>query len=108
MIAAGANWSRGARAVRALAFPACGAFGKHCQSYRSLLKIFPFAEGEARMLGLPPGKQRSRGITMAKSQLRGNREVKKPKQPKKPAVPAAPFSTVQSRVGNEGAAKKKT
>lgn len=45
---------------------------------------------------------------MAKSQLRGNREVKKPKQPKKPAVPATPFSTVQSRVGNEGAAKKKT
>lgn len=45
---------------------------------------------------------------MAKSQLRGNREVKKPKQPKKPAVPATPFSTVQSRVGTEGAAKKKT
>ncbi|WP_296224660.1 hypothetical protein [Ralstonia sp. UBA689] len=45
---------------------------------------------------------------MAKSQLRSNREAKKPKQQKKPAVPATPFNTVQSRVGNEGAAKKKT
>lgn len=45
---------------------------------------------------------------MAESQLRGNREVKKPKQPKKPAVPVTPFSTVQLRVGNEGSAKKKT
>ncbi|WP_198173381.1 hypothetical protein [Cupriavidus sp. USMAA2-4] len=44
---------------------------------------------------------------MAKSQLRGNREPKKPKQPKKPSVPATPFSNVQSRVGNEGVAKKK-
>jgi len=44
---------------------------------------------------------------MAKSQLRGNREVKKPKQPKTVAVPAAPFGSVQSRVTNEGAEKKK-
>ncbi|MFS8980648.1 hypothetical protein [Cupriavidus necator] len=44
---------------------------------------------------------------MAKSQLRGNREAKKPKQPKKPSVPAAPFSTVQSRVGHSEVAKKK-
>jgi hypothetical protein len=27
---------------------------------------------------------------MAKGQLRGNREAKKPKQPKKPAAPATP------------------
>ncbi|CCF95694.1 hypothetical protein B7R78_0015315 [Ralstonia solanacearum] len=45
---------------------------------------------------------------MAKSQLRGNREAKKPKQPKKPAVPATPFSAVQLRVASEGTAKKKT
>jgi len=55
----------------------------------------------------PLGEQRNRSITMAKSQLRGNREVKKPKQPKKVAVPAAPFGSVQSRVTNEGAEKKK-
>jgi hypothetical protein len=60
------------------------------------------------MLGLPSGKQCNRSTTMAKSQLRGNREVKKPKQPKKPAVPATPFSTVQSRVASEVATKKKT
>ncbi|CAG9184904.1 hypothetical protein LMG23992_05366 [Cupriavidus laharis] len=45
---------------------------------------------------------------MAKSQLRSTREAKKPKQPKKPSVPATPFSTVHSKFGNEGAAKKKT
>jgi hypothetical protein len=45
---------------------------------------------------------------MAKSQLRGNREAKKPKQPKKPSAPTTPFSTVQSRVRNEGLAKRKS
>ncbi|GAB7540533.1 hypothetical protein CS8_001940 [Cupriavidus sp. 8B] len=45
--------------------------------------------------------------TMAKGQLRGNRETKKPKQPKKPVAPAAPFGAVQSRVGNDGTAGKK-
>ncbi|BDB29434.1 hypothetical protein CTP10_R68480 (plasmid) [Cupriavidus sp. P-10] len=45
---------------------------------------------------------------MAKSKLRGNREAKKPKQPKKPSVPATPFSTVQSRVLNDGLAKRKS
>jgi hypothetical protein len=45
---------------------------------------------------------------MAKSQLRSTREAKKPKQPKKPSVPATPLSTVHSRVGNEGVARKKT
>ncbi|HEV2714026.1 MAG TPA: hypothetical protein VGU64_02100 [Terriglobales bacterium] len=45
---------------------------------------------------------------MAKSQLRSTREAKKPKQSKKPSVPATPSSTVHSRVGNEGVAKKKT
>jgi hypothetical protein len=44
---------------------------------------------------------------MAKSQLRSTREAKKPKQPTKPSVPATPFSTVHSRIGNEGVAKKK-
>ncbi len=44
---------------------------------------------------------------MAKSQLRSTREAKKPKQPPKPSVPASPFSTVHSRVGNEGVAKKR-
>ncbi|WER50499.1 hypothetical protein CupriaWKF_33715 [Cupriavidus sp. WKF15] len=45
---------------------------------------------------------------MAKSQLRGNREAKKPKQPKKPSVPATPFSTDQSRVRNDGLDKRKS
>lgn len=45
---------------------------------------------------------------MAKSQLRGNREAKKPKQPKKPAVPASPIGTVHSRIGNDGVGKRKT
>ncbi|MDC6284366.1 MULTISPECIES: hypothetical protein [Ralstonia solanacearum species complex] len=45
---------------------------------------------------------------MAKSQLRSNREAKKPKQPKKSAVPATPLSAVQSRAGHEGGTKKKT
>jgi len=45
---------------------------------------------------------------MAKSQLRGNREAKKPKQPKKPSVPATPFSTVQPRVRNDDLAKRKS
>jgi hypothetical protein len=74
----------------------------------ALLKIFPFATAYARMLGLPSGKQTIRSTTMAKSQLRGNREAKKPKQPKKPSLPATPFGAVHSRVGNDGAAKKKT
>jgi len=33
---------------------------------------------------------------------------KKPKQPKKPFVPATPFSTVQSRVRNDGLDKRKS
>lgn len=45
---------------------------------------------------------------MAKGQLRGNREAKKPKQPKKPSVPATPFSTVQSRVRNDVLSKRKS
>ena len=45
---------------------------------------------------------------MAKSQLRSTREAKKPKQPTKPSVPATPSSTVHSRVGSAGVAKKKT
>jgi hypothetical protein len=38
----------------------------------------------------------SRSISMAKSQLRGNREAKKPKQPQKPKAPAAPFGATTS------------
>ncbi len=45
---------------------------------------------------------------MAKSQLRGNREAKKPKQPKKPSILATPLSTVQSRVRSDGLAKRKS
>lgn len=45
---------------------------------------------------------------MAKSQLRGNREAKKPKQPKKPAAPVVPFGAVHSRIGNDGVGKRKS
>lgn len=45
---------------------------------------------------------------MAKSQLRSTREAKKPKQPPKPSLPSSLLSTVHSRGGNEGVAKKKT
>jgi len=45
---------------------------------------------------------------MAKRQLHSTREAKKPKRPKNPSLPATPFSTVHSRIGNEGVAKKKT
>ncbi|MGO4306749.1 hypothetical protein [Cupriavidus sp. RAF12] len=45
---------------------------------------------------------------MAKGQLRGNREAKKPKQPPKPVLPATPFGTLQSRIRSEGVGKKKT
>jgi hypothetical protein len=60
------------------------------------------------MLELPPWQATHQEQVMAKSQLRSTREAKKPKQPKKPSVPASPFSTTHSRVGNEGAAKKKS
>ncbi|MBL8407034.1 MAG: hypothetical protein JNJ81_04420 [Candidatus Accumulibacter sp.] len=36
---------------------------------------------------------------MAKSQLRSNREVKKPKQPQKPVVPTTPFGGTSSSAG---------
>lgn len=45
---------------------------------------------------------------MAKSQLRGNREAKKPKQPKKPALPAPPLGAAHSRIGNDGVGKRKS
>ena len=44
---------------------------------------------------------------MAKSQLRGNKEAKKPKQPKKPAAPASPFGVSQARGATPAAAKKR-
>ncbi len=44
---------------------------------------------------------------MAKSQLRGNREAKKPKQPKKPAAPASPFHAMQGTGNVRSDGKKK-
>jgi hypothetical protein len=44
---------------------------------------------------------------MAKSQLRGNREAKKPKQPQKPAVPAAPFGGTTSNAGSQSSEVRK-
>ncbi|MHB8253055.1 MAG: hypothetical protein ACYDEV_05020 [Acidiferrobacter sp.] len=43
---------------------------------------------------------------MAKGQLRGNREAKKPKQPKKPAAPAA-FGAAAIRASTTIAGAKK-
>jgi len=44
---------------------------------------------------------------MAKGQLRGNREAKKPKQPKKPAAPATtPFMGTPARPGGQGSGRK--
>lgn len=45
---------------------------------------------------------------MAKGQLRGNREAKKPKQPPKPALPANPFATRPSSVRSGGVGKTKS
>jgi hypothetical protein len=44
---------------------------------------------------------------MAKSQLRGNREAKKPKQPQKPAVPAAPFGGTTPNAGSQSSEARK-
>lgn len=44
---------------------------------------------------------------MAKGQVRGNREAKKPKQPPKPTTPASPFGATTSRAGAQAADKKK-
>ncbi len=44
---------------------------------------------------------------MAKSQLRGNREAKKPKQPQKPTAPAAPFGGGSSSVGSQASDVRK-
>ena len=43
---------------------------------------------------------------MAKGQLHGNREAKKPKQPKKPAAPAA-FGSAASRSDSQAAGIKR-
>jgi hypothetical protein len=43
---------------------------------------------------------------MAKSQLRGNRESKKPKQPKKSNAPASPFIVPPGRTGAPMPSKK--
>lgn len=43
---------------------------------------------------------------MAKGQLRGNKEAKKPKQPPKPAVPASPFGSGKSAAPSSDSKKK--
>ncbi len=44
---------------------------------------------------------------MAKGQLRGNREEKKPKQPKKPVAPTTPFGATPLRGNSPPATVKK-
>ncbi len=44
---------------------------------------------------------------MAKSQLRGNREAKKPKQPQKPAAPTTPFGAVSGAGTQASEVRKK-
>jgi hypothetical protein len=46
-------------------------------------------------------------VIMAKGQLRGNREAKKPKQQKKPAVPAAPFGASSTKSSSHAIETKK-
>jgi hypothetical protein len=44
---------------------------------------------------------------MAKGQVRGNREHKKPKQPKKPVAPAmTPFAGTPARPAGQGSGRK--
>jgi hypothetical protein len=43
---------------------------------------------------------------MAKGQLRGNKEAKKPKQPPKPATPASPFGSSKSAAPTSDSKKK--
>lgn len=44
---------------------------------------------------------------MAKGQLRGNKEAKKPKQPPKPATPASPFGAAPTKGGAQTSATTK-
>ncbi|GAB2897844.1 hypothetical protein GCM10027278_17520 [Paralcaligenes ginsengisoli] len=44
---------------------------------------------------------------MAKGQLRGNKEAKKPKQPPKPAMPASPFGAASTKGGTQTSETKK-
>jgi hypothetical protein len=44
---------------------------------------------------------------MAKSTMRGNREVKKPKQPKKVVAPAVGASTITPKAASVSASAKK-
>ena len=44
---------------------------------------------------------------MAKGQLRGNKEAKKPKQPPKPATPASPFGAAPIKGGAQTSATTK-
>jgi hypothetical protein len=46
-----------------------------------------------RLLQIQPSEALARRITMAKGQLRGNKEAKKPKKPKQVVVPAGSFIT---------------
>jgi len=43
---------------------------------------------------------------MAKGQVRGNRETKKPKQPPKPAAPALPWGSTGGKSSQADAKKK--
>ncbi len=44
---------------------------------------------------------------MAKGQVRGNREAKKPKQPPKPAAPASDFGTIPGKGNRQSEPKRK-
>lgn len=44
---------------------------------------------------------------MAKGQVRGNREAKKPKQPPKPAAPASDFGSIPIKGNRPSDSKKK-
>ncbi|WP_444635112.1 hypothetical protein [Cupriavidus oxalaticus] len=70
-------------------------------------KLFPLPKIRRVCWGCQPASNTS-GVLMAKSQLRSNREAKKPKQPKKASVPATPFGTVQSRARNDDLTKRRS
>jgi hypothetical protein len=69
------------------------------------------------MIDIPPGGPNSAyarhvsatviGIPMAKGQVRGNRETKKPKQPKKPAAPVLPWGNTGGKSSLSSADAKK-
>ncbi|QAA92873.1 hypothetical protein CKA81_02705 [Pollutimonas thiosulfatoxidans] len=64
---------------------------------------------EPRMLYRPTGIQllSYKEHIMAKGQLRGNKEAKKPKQPKKPATADTPFGAIVPKGSAQPAGGKK-